>query len=161
LCDTADFLDVINGASGEDLTFLFSQHVYNAELPAPKLAFVQPVGGKPSVTATGIDSQKQTLELITARVRRIRPNPRHDGFIWSRPALSGDIDFDGEVDGVDVIQCARRVGKTASPALPDGEGIWQHDLDFDPRCDDDDNGEIVDADLGVVTGAFGSLKGGV
>jgi hypothetical protein len=183
-CDTADFLDVINDASGEDLTFLFSQHVYNSDLPAPRLSFQQPAGGKLSVTASGIDGQKQRLELfitledgslvkqkvtfdgstpveldIAERVRRVRPNPRHDGFVWSRPALQGDVDFDGEVDGLDVIRCARRLTKTAFPSAPNGEGIWQHDLDFDPRCDDDDDGEISEADLTIVNAAFGTLKG--
>jgi hypothetical protein len=183
-CDTADFLGIINDASAIDVTPLFTQHVYDGDLPAPRLAFEQPAGGKLSVTASNIDGQKQIIELfieledgsltkqkvtfdgstpveldITQRVIRVRPNPRHDGFIWSRSATLGDVDFDGEVDGMDVIQCARSLDRQSGAGLPDGEGIWQHDLSFDPRCDDDDDGGVLASDLEKVTAAFGTLKG--
>lgn len=183
-CDTADFLTIINDTSGTDVTSLFSQHVYNGNVPAPRISFEQPTGGKLSVTAFDMPGQKQILELfieledgslnkekvtledstpivldISERVIRVRPNPRHDGFVWSRSATPGDVDFDGEVDGMDVIQCARSLDRSSGAGLPDGEGIWQHDLSFDPRCDDDDDGAVIASDLAKVTGAFGTLKG--
>jgi hypothetical protein len=183
-CDTADFLQIINDTGAVDVTSLFSQHVYDGLVPAPRIAFQQPAGGKLSVSASNIHGQKQILELfveledgsvqkqrvtfdgeseveldITDRVVRVRPNPRHDGFVWSRSAVEGDVDFDGEVDGMDVIQCARSYERQSGAGLPEGEGIWQHDLSFDPRCDENDDGIVGSGDLGVITGALGTLKG--
>lgn len=183
-CDTADFLQISNDSGEVDVTPLFTQYVYNADVPAPRLSFSQPSGGKLSVVATNNDGQKQILELwieladgslqkqrvtfdgstpveldITQPVIRVRPNPRHDGFVWSRSATPGDVDFDGEIDGMDVIQCAHSLDRQSGAGLPGGEGIWQHDLSFDPRCDDDDDGTVSASDLGLVTAAFGTLKG--
>lgn len=185
LCDTADFLALIEKESGQDFDPVFAQWVYAGTAAEPRIAFSQ-AGGALAVTAANIDALVVPLELIieledgtlkkqsvrfeggkaltlpvTGTVRRVRPNPRQDGVIWSRSAVDGDVDFDGEVDGLDVIHCAWRLGRVADPSQPGGEGIWSSDLDFDPRCDADGNGSIGDSDITFVTQAFsGPVKGG-
>ncbi len=184
LCDTGDFENLLEAESGQDFGPVFAQWVYSGTAAEPSLAFSQS-GGTLSVTASGIDGLSVPLELfvegeggklekrkvvfegsapvtlaIPTPVRRVRPNPRQDGLIWSRSATPGDRDFDGEVDGFDVIQCAYRLGREAAPSQTGGEGIWSSDLDFDPRCDEDQNGSISDADLSAVSAAFGNVKGG-
>ncbi|MCK6535616.1 MAG: hypothetical protein L6Q84_21805 [Polyangiaceae bacterium] len=184
LCDTADFLALLEQTSGEKFDAVFGQWVSAGAAVEPQIGFSQ-VGGKLRVSATGIGGATLPLELwITladgtlkkqrvrfqgslpveiaepAAVRRVKPNPRQEGMIWSRSATPADVDFDAEVDGFDVIHCARLLGKTADPSQAGGEGIWSTDLDFDPRCDADEDGVIGDSDLAVVTGAFGTLGGG-
>ena len=184
LCDSADFLALLEQVSNEDFDPVFAQWVQAGTAAAPRLAFSQS-GGKLSVTAADIDGLVVPLELwitladgalkkervrfegskpveiaLTGSARSVRPNPRQDGMIWSRSAVLGDVDFDGEVDGLDVIHCAWRSGKLADPSQPGGEGIWSSDLDFDPRCDFDDSGSIGASDLAVVEQAYGNVKAG-
>lgn len=184
LCDTGDFLALVEKVSGEDFDPVFAQWVYSGGAVEPRLSFSQ-ASGKLSVAVSDVDGLTLPLELwVTLAdgsvqkhrvrfegqkpvelaqagvVRSVRPNPRQDGMIWSRSAVNGDVDFDGEVDGLDVIHCAFRQGKVADPSQPGGEGIWSTDLDFDPRCDPDGSGSIGDSDLTSVTNAFGTLKGG-
>lgn len=183
-CDTADFLNVIQTTSGQDLSKVFSQYVWDGTAVEPRFSFTQAEGEKPVVTAEGIDGQTLSLRLqvtlrtgevkemlvtfegstpveldVTEPVLRVRPNPLHDGFVWSRSAQPGDQDFDGEVDGFDVIHCARQLGKVAQPSQPGGEGVWALDLDFDPRSDANDDGTIDESDLSAVTDLFGTVKG--
>lgn len=185
-CDSADFLNIAEQTSGKKLTELFAQHVYEGTAVEPRLSFEQGAGSKAKVTAQGIEGLSVPLELfvtlengklekrqvtfqgsspveldITEPVRSVRPNPRHDGFVWSRSAVTGDLDFDNQVDGFDVIHCAWRLGKTTEPSQVGGEGIWSSDLDFDPRCDADGDGTIGEADLKEVTSRFGTLGGGL
>jgi hypothetical protein len=184
LCDSADFLALIEKASGQKLAGVFAQWVWAGSAAEPRIGFSQ-ASGKLSVTAADVGGLSLPMELwitladgsvkkqrvtfeagqpvtITepAPVRSVRPNPRQDGMIWSRSATAADLDFDGEVDGIDVIHCAFRLGKSADPSQPEGEGIWASDLDFDPRCDVDENGSISESDLAVVAGAFGTVKAG-
>jgi hypothetical protein len=184
LCDSADFLALLEQASGEDFDPVFAALVYAGRAVTPRVGFSQSAGML-SVTAANTNGlvlpltlqieledgtetearvrfdSTQTVQLAQPLpVRRVRPNPRQDGMIWSHSAVDGDVDFDGEVDGLDLIHCAFRLGKLAEPSQPGGEGIWSSDLDFDPRCDADGNGTIGDADLAAVVGAFGTLKGG-
>ncbi|MCC6903313.1 MAG: hypothetical protein IT377_30350, partial [Polyangiaceae bacterium] len=184
LCDTADFLALIEQKSAEDFDPVFAQWVYAGTAAEPRIGWSQ-AAGKLSVSAADVDGLVIPLELVITLadgsvkkqrvrfegskplelaeagvVRSVRPNPRQDGLVWSRSAVAGDIDFDGEVDGLDVIHCAWRLGRVADPSQADGEGIWSSDLDFDPRCDTDGNASIGDSDLASVTGAFGAVKGG-
>ncbi len=184
LCDTADFLTMLEQESGEKFDAVFAQWVWAGAAVEPSLGFTQ-AGGKLRITAEGVGSATLPLELwITladgtlkkqrvrfegskpveidepAAVRSVRPNPRQDGMIWSRSVVPSDVDFDAEVDGLDVIHCARLRGKSADPSQPEGEGIWSSDLDFDPRCDADHDGTITDTDLATQAQAFGTLTGG-
>jgi hypothetical protein len=185
-CDTSDFRGLLEAASGEDLGAVFTALVYETHYPRPVFSFSQQPpeqgdGLSVEVSDEGIDTplalvvqlesggiEKHTIRLApgvthfdlpaSGRVRSVRPNPRHDALIWSRPARSGDQDFDGEVDGLDLIQCALAHGRTADLVGYTGDGILGIDLAFDPRCDIDENGKIEDIDLEPTITAFGSLK---
>jgi hypothetical protein len=92
----------------------------------------------------------------TERVRSVHPNPRHDPIIWSRSAQAGDMDFNMEVDGLDLIRCAWRHGRTPVIGDPQQATIRDVDLDFDPRCDINDDEAIDDLDVDVIVANFGA-----
>jgi len=93
---------------------------------------------------------------LPGRVRAVRPNPRHDSIVWSRSAQDGDVDFTMEVDGLDLIRCARLDGRSALTAPLSEASFGDVDIEFDPRCDFDDDGSIGQADLDVVVASFGA-----
>jgi len=96
-----------------------------------------------------------TIQLPAVAVS-IHPNPRQDSVVWSRSATSGDVNFDMEVDGRDLIRCAYREGlvpvTSANPSIHDVE------MDFDPRCDFNDDEIIDDTDINVIINTFGTLR---
>ncbi len=180
-CDTTDFRVILEQASGLDLKSVFQHWVYEAAYPAPVLDF-QATDSSVTISATGIEHDvplrlilgygdgTEEIRLVTLspvapvtlttdrRVRSVRPHPRHDAVIWSRSAQSGDVTFDGEVDGLDVILCAHSSGRSAGPQATGGEGIWRHDLDFNVRCDPDGDGTVTDGDLAAQLDAFATLR---
>jgi len=88
----------------------------------------------------------------------VRPNPRHDALVWSRSATEADVTFDRDVDGFDLVHCARHEGRHAvDPDQPD-PGIWDVDAAFDPHCDLDGNAVIDASDLAVIQARFGTVR---
>lgn len=184
-CDTSDFRLALEHASGRDLVPAFATLVYGSHYPAPALGFVQQAT-RLRVELGELAGVETPLELwieledgsvvrrrivagpgpsaheldAPGSVRRVRLNPRHDAVIWSRSAQPGDLDFDREVDGLDLIGCARALGRSADLTGQVGDGILGIDLDFDPRCDSDQNGEIDAADLAPTLQAFGTVVEG-
>jgi hypothetical protein len=59
-----------------------------------------------------------------------------------------------DVDGRDLIRCAHAHGREPVTAPPDEAGPRDLDLDFDPRCDFDDDAVVSDADLDLVVQHF-------
>jgi hypothetical protein len=185
-CNTADFRAVLEAASGQDLKAVFTALVYETHYPRLVVSFSQQPaeqgnGLQVEVSDEGVETPlelvaqledgsierhsirlepgKTRFELpASGRVRSVRPNPRHDALIWSRSATAGDQDFDGEVDGLDLIQCALAHGRSTDLVGYTGDGILGVDLAFDPGCDIDENGKIDDDDLEMTISAFGSLK---
>ena len=43
---------------------------------------------------------------------RVATSPRHDVMVDARSKVQGDLDFDGESDGIDLLRCTPLVGKT-------------------------------------------------
>lgn len=186
-CATADFTAVAEQVSGESLTAFMSQWVYATNYPELRLSFSeQPAAEGVEVTlqVSGAEGLEVPLALLVtletgevlrrrvtlpktgeavsfqvpSAVRSVRPSARHDAVIWSRSAQDGDVDFDGEVDGFDLLYCARTVGMNTGLYQEGGEGLWQMNLDFDPRCDGVFDGQMTAADLGGIFAAFGSLR---
>lgn len=93
---------------------------------------------------------------VPGPVRAVRPSPRQDAILWSRSAQSADPDFSNEVDGRDLIHCARGLGHQAVSGDPATESIYAVDLDFDSRCDFDGDADVDDADVQVVLDQFGA-----
>ena len=94
-----------------------------------------------SATHHRVTLTESTTLAVDGPVRSVRPHPRHDGVLRSHSAVAGDVTFDGEVDGLDIIACARAVGASLQPGAG-SEGLFRIDLDFDPRCDVDDSATI-------------------
>ncbi len=185
LCDVGDFQDAMEAASGADLTSFFAQFFHASVYPHLQVGFllVDNVGtplvqmnltqltsgptpvelwveymdgavDKHAVTVTG-PAASFTLP-VTREVRAVRPNPRTEPFLWGRSAVAGDVNYDGRVDGQDVLVCAFSFGRSpANTAIPGGETVFGLDLDFDPRCDLDNNRAVDDADLTILATALG------
>lgn len=177
-CDTADFIDVIETTAGMDLTAAFDAYVFGAPFPEPSLSFTQTADSL-SVTASGggvplplelwivFDDRTRKTERVTLvpdeptviaidrPVRAVVPNPRHDAVVRSRSQTDGDVSFDGDVDGFDVITCARSLDTSITPGTG-GEGLLRIDLDFLPRCDRNGDGIIAADDMDDLLVRFGA-----
>ena len=184
LCDSADFQAILEAASGMDLDAAFDAFVRSQLYPSPVMSFTAGGGdGSQEVTVTvdGIDAplpmelvatledgteHRQVVTLVPGvgatmtvpgPVRAVGPNPRHDAAVVSRSAKTGDVDFDREVDGFDVVRCARAAGTNAAFVESGGEGVLRRlNLEFDPRCDLDGDGIVGDADLDLVLSELGT-----
>jgi aminopeptidase N len=177
-CDTADFKATLEAAGSVDLTAAFNAYVYHVPFVEPALSFTQS-DGQVNVTATGITlpimidlwlmfddhthaAERVTLVpdvasaiAVTQPVRAVRPNPRHDTVVRSRSLTEGDITFDGAVDGLDIIACARAMDSAVSPGMGT-DGLNLLDLAFDPRCDRDGTGAIDTTDMNNLLALFGT-----
>jgi len=177
-----DVLREIAGRRSEkDIATFFDRWITANERPRVVIGF-SPAPGGVDVELTKPDARPMTLALWlglgdgrrlekrvdlgprTTRVRLDTPspvvsvgaNPRHDVLVDLRSAVDGDIDFDGETDGFDILRCARLVGQTY--ATKGAAGLWNVDETFDPRCDLDDNSAIDDDDLELLAKRFGTLR---
>jgi Peptidase family M1 domain len=179
LCDTTDFRLVLESVSGLDLSAAFDAFVFSDGYPAITLDHTASSDGV-DVVASGHDAPLMLdleIELVDGQVERrvatlnpgvptsvvasgpvrsVRPNPRHASVVRARSAQPSDVNFDRDVDGVDVVQCARLVG-TSVGQIANGEGIFRLDLDFDTRCDLDENGIIDTVDLEAILQRFGTI----
>lgn len=88
-------------------------------------------------------------------VRSVFPSPRHNTVVWSRSAILGDVNFDMEVDGEDLLRCAQLKGRTPLSGDPEILHIYAVDEGFDPLCDLNDNQEVDEEDLEIIIDRFG------
>ncbi len=184
-CATKDFREAMEAASGQDLQTFISQFVTANHYPKLVVGFDQVPNGAASkvtvrlaqvddittpmelwfvledgsvqrkvVTATGKTSTL-TVDMPSA-VRAVMPNPRQDAILWSTSEQPGDVDMDGEVDGRDLIHCARIIGKKVQNY--NSGTILGVDIAFDPRCDNAPNQTIEDADLDPINTNFATVK---
>ncbi|MEZ4447096.1 MAG: M1 family aminopeptidase [Polyangiaceae bacterium] len=181
LCDTADFKQALEDEAGFSLDAEFDAYVHAAEFPTPRISWEQyPRTFQVAVDAEGLsrplplvldlfleDGSVQHARVVLgagapavvepgAPVRAVAPSRRHDATVWSRSAQTGDVDYDLEVDGFDLVACARAVGHGVGQ-IPGGDGVLLSDLDYDPRCDLDDDGDVDGADLDVIASDFGTV----
>lgn len=184
-CTTSDFRTAAEGASGRNLGFFFDQWVYGTSYPHLAVGFTQQAQGdgvRVSVTLTQdlnitlplelllthVDGSREarsvtleghsgTFELdVGSSVRSVRPNPRHDAIVWSRSAELADPDFTGQVDGRDLIRCARLDGVKAIGRDPAQYATSAVDVAFDPRCDLNEDQVIDSLDLDIIDERFGT-----
>jgi len=88
-------------------------------------------------------------------VRSVHPNPRHNPVVWSRSAISGDVNFDMEVDGEDLLRCALLKGRTPLWGDPAILHVYAVDEGFDPQCDLNKDQVVDEADLDIIIDSFG------
>jgi hypothetical protein len=172
---------IASEATGKDLTPFFDRWVTGKERPRVVVGFA-PASGGADVELTKDDDRPMTLELwlgladgkrlkrlvdlgprttrtrveAPAPVRSVAASPRHDVLVDVRSAIDGDLDFDGETDGFDVLRCARLVGRTYD--AKSASGLWNTDETFDTRCDVNDDLTIDDQDLARISSRFGTLR---
>ncbi|MBW2528668.1 MAG: hypothetical protein JRI23_31125 [Deltaproteobacteria bacterium] len=128
----------------------------DTEARLPLLMLVETVDGERSEVLVELDGATGRFEVeASAEVRSARPSPRHDSIVWSRSAQIGDVDFSMQVDGRDLIRCARALGTEAVDSTPPTPSIRDVNLDFEPRCDFDEDADVDDADLAIITDGFG------
>lgn len=181
-CGPDDFREVLEQVSGKDLSSFFSRWVSGNSRPLVSFAF-EPTGDSGAeVELTKSDDEPMTLELwlrledgsllkrradlrgrttrvrfdTPGRVRSVAASPRHDVLVDAQSALEGDLDFDGETDGLDLLRCARLVGKKYETS--GAVGLWNIEETFDPRCDLDGDLDIDDDDIDRLSATFGTLR---
>jgi hypothetical protein len=180
-CDTDVFRAKLEEASSRSLGPLFDEWIMKARRRPLSIAFA-PVPGGVAITLDqgtagpmplelwleGRDGslQRERWELAAAHetrtvgtsmpVRAVRLNPRLEGIVRADSNVAGDVDFDGEVDGFDLIACSLLVGHSLTGASPELSGIWGFDLAFDRRCDRDHDGRITSADVAALP--FNTLR---
>jgi hypothetical protein len=180
-CRPDDFRSVLEETTGKDLAPFFDRWVNASSRPEVSIGF-QPVPGGADIELTKHDAHPMTLELwlrlddgqlvkrrvdlsghttnvhvdTGAWVRSVATSPRHDVLVDATSTVKGDIDFDGESDGIDLLRCTPLVGKTykSSSAV----GLWNVDERFDPRCDVNGDLKIDDDDITAIGTSFGTFR---
>jgi len=181
-CSPDDFRTALEKVSGKDLGPFFSRWVTSSSRPQVTFSF-EPGNTSAEIELTKEDDLPMTLEIwvrlesgalvkrlvelgprVTSvhvdtpgKVRSVSASPRHDLLVDSRSSIEGDLDFDGETDGFDILKCARLVGKKYE--TQGAVGLWVVDEKFDPRCDLDGDLDIDDDDMDKLAQSFGSLRG--
>lgn len=180
-CGAEDMLAALEETSGKDLHPFFDRWVTSTARPHVTIGFTPKDGGGADIELGKADDSPMTLELwlrlddgqlvkqrvdlagtttrtsiaTSARVRSVQANPRHDVMVEAVSSVPGDLDFDGETDGFDVLRCTRYFGTKPGTA---SVGLWNTDSSFDPHCDLDGNGKIDDEDLAAITRNMGKVR---
>lgn len=180
-CGPAEFRDVLERTTGKPLGAFFDRWITASTRPTVTIGIRRTTGGA-DVELLKEDDAPLTLNLwirledgqlgkrrvdlggrtTTVRVdapqgvRSVTTSPRHDVLVDARSAVEGDLDFDGETDGFDMLRCSRLVGTAyrTTSAL----GLWNVDESFDPRCDPNGDLSVDDDDLLILARTFGNLR---
>lgn len=180
-CRPEDFRAVLEETTGKSLLPFFERWVNASSRPEVTIGF-EPVSGGADIELTKADELPMTLELwlrlddgqlvkrrvdllgrttrahvdTGAWVRSVAASPRHDVMVNARSAAAGDLDFDGESDGIDLLRCTPLLGKTYKSQT--AVGLWNIDERFDPRCDVNGDLTIDDDDLTALSASFGTFR---
>jgi hypothetical protein len=180
-CHPDDLRSVLEEVSGQNLVPFFERWVSGSTRPEVSVGFTTTPNGA-DIELTKADALPMTLELwltledgqrlkhrvtlggrrsrthveTPVKVRSVAASPRHDVLVDVRSHVEGDLDFDGEADGLDLLRCTRLVGRTYEAAT--GVGLWNIDETFDPRCDVDGDMTIDDHDIAELAASFGTLR---
>jgi hypothetical protein len=180
-CRPDDFRAVLEETTGTNLLPFFDRWVHASSRPEVSIAF-EPMAGGADIELGKADALPMTLELwlrlddgelvkrrvdlagrttrvhvdTGAWVRSVATSPRHDLMIDARSKVAGDLDFDGEADGIDLLRCTPLVGKTYKSQA--AVGLWNLDERFDPRCDVNGDLTIDDDDLATIAESFGTFR---
>jgi hypothetical protein len=180
-CRPDDFRAVLEETTGKDLTSFFDRWVTASTRPEVSIGF-QPVPGGADIELTKHDAHPMSLELwlrlddgqlvkrrveleghVTqvhvdtgAWVRSVATSPRHDVLVEATSSVKGDLDFDGESDGIDLLRCTPLVGKTYKTSS--AVGLWNTEERFDPRCDVNGDLTIDEADITAIVTSFGTFR---
>ncbi|MBX3186125.1 MAG: hypothetical protein KF819_03880 [Labilithrix sp.] len=180
-CRPADFRSVLEETSGKDLGPFFERWVTGSSRPKVSIGF-EPVAGGADIELSKADATPMTLELwlrlddgqlvkrkvdlggrttrvrvdTGAWVRSVSASPRHDVMVEAVSTIPGDLDFDGETDGFDLLRCTPLVGKAYKTTS--AVGLWNVDEQFDPRCDVNGDLRIDEQDITAIAESFGTMR---
>lgn len=180
-CRPNDLRIALEKTTGQNLAPFFDRWVNATSRPRVTIAF-EPVPGGAEIELSKNDADPMTLELwlrlddgqlvkrrvaldgrttkvqiaTGARVRSVSASPRHDVLVDTRSSVNHDLDFDGEVDGIDLLRCTPLVGKSYQST--NAVGLFDIDERFDPRCDVNGDLTIDDDDITAIAGSFGTLR---
>jgi hypothetical protein len=180
-CRPDDLRTVLERTSGQSLTPFFDRWVNATSRPRVSIGF-QPVADGADIELTKGDADPMTLELwlrlddgqlvkrrvalggqstkvhvaTGAWVRSVMASPRHDVLVDARSSQANDLDFDGEVDGIDLLRCTPLVGRSYKSTS--AVGLFDVDERFDPRCDVNGDLTIDDDDITAIASSFGTLR---
>jgi hypothetical protein len=181
-CNPDDLKNILTEVSGKDLAPFFSRWVTGTQRPQVVIGFAPTGNDGADVELTKADDKPMTLELwlrlddgklvkrrvdlgsrttnihldTPGHVLTVAASPRHDLLVDAVSALDGDLDFDGETDGLDLIKCTRLVGKKYEST--GAVGLWNVAETFDPRCDLDGDFDIDEEDIANIASHFGTLR---
>ena len=181
-CSPDALRTILTEVSGKDQAPFFSRWVTGTQRPQVIVYFAPTGDTGADIELTKGDDKPMTLELwlrlddgklvkkrvdlgerttnihldTPGHVRTVVPSPRHDLLVDSVSMLDGDLDFDQETDGFDLVRCTRLVGKTYE--LKGAVGLWNVSETFDPRCDIDGDADIDDDDIAYLASHFGTLR---
>lgn len=176
-CGLDDFRRAVEAQAGTSLEVFFDRWVKGHARPAVTVG-LERAGDRATAVVTLDDPRPVRLTLFVERedgsvekrgvelapgatrvdvgagVRAVRPSPRHEGHVLAASRVPGDLDFDGEADGLDLLACAREVGAVYDPeGTPGG---WALAPTFQERCDVDHDGQVTRADLDALAAHFGT-----
>lgn len=169
-----DFRGLLEAESGIDLASTFARWVEGSDRPRIQIGFsdseliVQKDDERPVPLQLWVEDETgaRSVVFVTAEGREtrvpapsgvkvfaVRPNPRLGVLADLRSTLGGDVNFDGEADGKDLLACAAHVGEKFQPPAG-GPGLWLVDQHFPVECDRNDDGVIDDADWADLENGF-------
>ena len=180
-CRPDDLRTALGLATGQDLTPFFDRWVNATSRPLVTVAFA-PVNDGADIELKKNDDAPLSLELwlrlddgqlvkrrvalggksthlhiaTGARVRSVMTSPRHDVLVDARSRVAHDLDFDGEVDGIDLLRCTPLVGRSYQST--GAVGLFDVDERFDPRCDVNGDLTIDESDIAAIAGSFGTMR---
>ncbi len=181
-CSPDDFRIALDDVTKKDNQPFFDRWVNGTEHSKVLIGFTPGKSDGADVEVTKPDDKPMTLELwlrledgqllrktvdlggrtsnvhieTAGPVRSVTTNPRHNVIVDVHSVVEGDLDFDGETDGFDVLRCARLVGRRYD--LQGAVGLWNVGETFDPRCDVNHDLVIDDKDIEKITESFGQLR---
>src|SRR5690606_1640144 len=82
----------------------------SAERPMTLELWLEVDGGGRGRRPVALGGRSTLIHVETTRpVLGVSANPRHEMLVDVRSAVAGDVDFDGESDGFDVLRCVRQL----------------------------------------------------
>ncbi|MBK8219191.1 MAG: hypothetical protein IPK71_36155 [Myxococcales bacterium] len=173
-----EFRALLEKSSGLSLGPLFDRFVLKTGRPELRIGLTKDASGKVTATitkdedgtfpyvlrVTTEDGQSRDVRVVLegqetkvpleGAVLSVAHQPRLGVLTKPVSATTGDVNFDGDADGRDLLACAARVGekfKADATTL----GLWELDSRFPVECDLDDDGDVDDDDFAALKSAFG------
>jgi len=184
-CGLDGFQRALEGPAAGSLDKFFAQWIRGVASPRLSIGFTSAADNAVTVTIAQLQSvpayvplelwltsasgirRREAVVLETASVkltfssgepiRSVQLNPRQRGLVQVQSVVEGDLDFDGELDGFDLLDCAWRIGRRPTAASSPGS-LFGGDLDFEPQCDRDGDAVLTAADLAPRVTRFPELR---